>query len=557
MPETASPLIAGFDAGQTHTTCRLATLLPDGSWLAQGEGQGSGVSHLAADGGSARFVAALQSSGLSDCTGIVVAAATVEEPSVVVVNVSAITNISSAVAALTTQLSAASADDAATLQGAILSSLSASSVNVTLSAVQADLTASLVLAVVNATAELDTSTQNAALNVLASVANSTIVDTGNSTTAQTVTLALSAIATSAAVSNPAALTAVQTVVDTLTSSQARTLVAQLAAQAPGGEALAPLVTQSAMISTRVQVDAPGSSRLSSTSLKFNNSPSAFEPLPAALLADVTTSIVTQFMTLAFDPYAVANDTVGKRSNFTTSGGITRLALSRPDFTPIVVANASTPILFTLPPVNMSASGEQSACAFWDDNAKAYSGVGCVALPNPRPPNSSVFFLPGFNTTSDADIVRAWDINGTLAANCNYVLMDCGAVPVPGPVYPDPRSPLRFPAVACPPRSNVSNASAVPPPVLRVYYGAACALWRSDNAVNCFWDNALQTFRGAGCVFSAAPTACACRHLTDFAACRVPTIQTCSLSDMTSLGTSDVSWDERPSIRVACTIVRFG
>jgi N-acetylglucosamine kinase-like BadF-type ATPase len=62
MPEAAGPLIAGFDAGQTHTTCRLASLLPDGSWVAEGEGQGSGVSHLAADGGSARFVAALQSS---------------------------------------------------------------------------------------------------------------------------------------------------------------------------------------------------------------------------------------------------------------------------------------------------------------------------------------------------------------------------------------------------------------------------------------------------------------------------------------------------------------
>jgi len=62
MPEAAGPLIAGFDAGQTHTTCRLASLLPDGSWVAEGEGQGSGVSHLAADGGSARFTAALQSS---------------------------------------------------------------------------------------------------------------------------------------------------------------------------------------------------------------------------------------------------------------------------------------------------------------------------------------------------------------------------------------------------------------------------------------------------------------------------------------------------------------
>jgi hypothetical protein len=269
--------------------------------------------------------------------------------------------------------------------------------------------------------------------VLASVASVSVSNTTNNATAQTITSALSAIATSAAVSNPAALSVVPDVVDTMTGSQARTLVAQLAAQAPGAAELPPLVTQSAMISTSVQVDAPGSSRLSSTSLTFPNSSSAFEPLPAALLADVTTSIVTQFMTLAFDPYAAANGTTGSSSNFTTSGGITRLALSSPDGTAIVVANASTPILFTLPAVNMSASGEQSACAFWDVTANAYSGVGCVALPNPRPPNSSVFFTPGFSTTSDADIVRAWDINSTLAANCNYLLMDCGADPTPGPV----------------------------------------------------------------------------------------------------------------------------
>lgn len=62
MAEAAGPLIAGFDAGQTHTTCRLASLLPDRSWQALGEGTGSGVSHLAADGGQARFVAALRSS---------------------------------------------------------------------------------------------------------------------------------------------------------------------------------------------------------------------------------------------------------------------------------------------------------------------------------------------------------------------------------------------------------------------------------------------------------------------------------------------------------------
>ena len=62
MPDTERRLIAGFDAGQTHTTCRLATLKPDGSWQVLSEGQGTGVSHLAAEGGAPRFEAALGSS---------------------------------------------------------------------------------------------------------------------------------------------------------------------------------------------------------------------------------------------------------------------------------------------------------------------------------------------------------------------------------------------------------------------------------------------------------------------------------------------------------------
>jgi phenylacetic acid degradation operon negative regulatory protein len=62
MAEASRPLLAGFDAGQTHTTCRLAGLMPDGSWTALAEGQGGGVSHLAADGGSARFVTAIRGS---------------------------------------------------------------------------------------------------------------------------------------------------------------------------------------------------------------------------------------------------------------------------------------------------------------------------------------------------------------------------------------------------------------------------------------------------------------------------------------------------------------
>jgi phenylacetic acid degradation operon negative regulatory protein len=52
-------LIAGFDAGQTHTTCRLALA---GSGQRIGEGEGPGVCHLAASEGPGRFGAALRES---------------------------------------------------------------------------------------------------------------------------------------------------------------------------------------------------------------------------------------------------------------------------------------------------------------------------------------------------------------------------------------------------------------------------------------------------------------------------------------------------------------
>ncbi len=57
-------LIAGFDAGQTHTTCRLALASDGGSGPGRviGEGDGPGVCHLAAPEGPERFGAALRES---------------------------------------------------------------------------------------------------------------------------------------------------------------------------------------------------------------------------------------------------------------------------------------------------------------------------------------------------------------------------------------------------------------------------------------------------------------------------------------------------------------
>jgi N-acetylglucosamine kinase-like BadF-type ATPase len=56
---TSAVLIAGFDAGQTHTRCRLAQLHPGGNALVLAEGEGPGVSHLEALGGEQRFGQAL------------------------------------------------------------------------------------------------------------------------------------------------------------------------------------------------------------------------------------------------------------------------------------------------------------------------------------------------------------------------------------------------------------------------------------------------------------------------------------------------------------------
>jgi glucosamine kinase len=55
----AAGLIAGFDAGQSHTRCRLAHAAAAGVLA---EGEGPGISHLAAPGGEERFGAALRES---------------------------------------------------------------------------------------------------------------------------------------------------------------------------------------------------------------------------------------------------------------------------------------------------------------------------------------------------------------------------------------------------------------------------------------------------------------------------------------------------------------
>ncbi len=213
--------------------------------------------------------------------------------------------------------------------------------------------------------------------------------------------------------------------------------------------------------------------------------------------------------------------------------MTRLAFSNPNGSAIEVSNATVPITFTLPRVDTGSDG-QAVCAFWDVDTKAYATHGCVGIPQPQPPGHNLSWVAGFTAANDSALAWAWNLSGPLVAGCDVAVIDCN-VAQPRKIYPDPRNPLTVPAVACPPRANGTNASQ---PLLRVYFGTACALWQPGNELNCSWDAIKQSFVGGGCATS-GPTQCMCRHLTDFASARVPKIATCSLSDMTSLDPGDI------------------
>ena len=418
-----------------------------------------------------------------------------------------------------------------------------------LSAVAAASAASDVLAILSASNEtLSTNTQAAALTVLGQVARAGMP---NATTlvAQTVVSALSVLATSALnVSSAETLQGVQDVLGMLAASQRSSLAASMPAGSGGSSA----TTTSPLIQTRVQIDPPGSSRLTSTPLTAPGSPSAFAPMPANLLPS-DKPICTQFFSLAFDP--------NPRSANMSTTGVTRLAFTGLDGSPIEVANASTPIRFTLPrvPGLGAGGGVQAVCSFWDPAAGAYATHGCAGVPNPAPANHSVYFFAKFSTPDDASLAMSWNISGPMVddGSCSVAVIDCNA-PRPAVIYPNPLCPLSVPAVACPPRGGDNTTRQ---PVLRVFYGANCQLWQQGNAYNCSWDNVLQAFSGGGCVSSPGPTQCMCRHvsfaccmaarpmradarvptaqLTDFASARVPTISTCSLSDMMSLSPGDI------------------
>jgi hypothetical protein len=400
------------------------------------------------------------------------------------VNVSAIGDVAQATQAIAAQFTNLSAAAAVAQQSTFLASLSAGSSAANLSAAAAATTASLVLAVVSAApgVVLSVASQSAALSALSAAASAP--NNVSSSTVPSIMSALSAVATSAVANNPAALAQVLSVLSSLASSQAGSLAATLAALPLGAPPPAPASTSSPTIQTLVQIDPPGGSRLTTQLLTAPGSPSAFQPMPANLLP-TSTPIITQFFSLAFDPHAA--------SSTLNTTGMTRLAFSNLDGSPIEVANATTPIRFTLPRV---PTGGRAACLFWDPAAGAYATHGCATVPNVAPAGHFVSFVANFITPDDASLALSWNISGPMVddGSCSVSVLDCNvrAASAGG--------------VSCPAVSSGQQ------PVLRVYSGPQCALVQPGNACGCSWSNVMQAFVGAGCVVDAGQTQCMCRHV---------------------------------------------
>ena len=222
-------------------------------------------------------------------------------------------------------------------------------------------------------------------------------------------------------------------------------------------------------------------------------PCSFNPLPAAATAGAVGFLQTTFINLAFDPYATAveADSAGR-------GSVTRLELRHQGGTgggwvPLPVANLTDLVKFTQPAPGTLAGGGgglQAACVFWDAALGGYSSAGCVALPSPLPPGVAAQWVSGFNASAGvAALGRAWNFtseswSGPLLSGCTEATLDCSDPSQAGVrVFLNPQAPLQ-------PRGAISCGGAAAR-TLRVFHGAACALWDPFNDADCFWNATAQ------------------------------------------------------------------
>ncbi|KAK3277885.1 hypothetical protein CYMTET_14134 [Cymbomonas tetramitiformis] len=151
----------------------------------------------------------------------------------------------------------------------------------------------------------------------------------------------------------------------------------------------------------------------------------------------------------------------------------------------------------------------AACRFWNGSLGEYRGEGCATLPNPRPPNSSVYW-------------RTTDVSGLPALDAAWALIDLGVPPglVPGcaEVWD-----------AALPEYQGKDAG------YRKYIGEWCQLAEEGNAVGCWWEWRRRAFVGPGCEWD-AEASCLCTHLTDF---QVQETEVGSVSSPGSVATYDL------------------
>jgi hypothetical protein len=315
-------------------------------------------------------------------------------------------------------------------------------------------------------------------------------------------------------------------------------------QAPG-EAVS---ISSPGVQMTLQLDDPVSSSLFSAPLTAPGSAASFAPLPAAALAGAPPGapVQTTFSALAFDPF----------TGGASATGVVKLAFANADGSELKVANLTTPIFFSMPALEL-APGTRAQCRFWDTAAGAYSTDGCATLPNPAPAAEflALAWQAGVQLASPAQVAAAWGASGALLAGCSEVVLDCGdAADRKRSVVLDPNNLFTQPPVGC---GGATSG------VLRMFGGAACALYRPDNAARCAWNTTLQAFEGDGCA-AAAATQCAvritrtsphaphltrlthlrtsrtqCTHLTSFSGEPAPKIAVCSAKDMVNLDPRDI------------------
>ena len=411
------------------------------------------------------FLAALNSNlaaaGLGPCTGAAISAPVVAAP--LVLDLSAV-DLPVAGSSVLFTFANLSVVDAAALQTQLLDTLAVSAANATLTSQSASAAAALVLAVVSAApgVELSVASQSAALSVLSAASLAPMNATSG--VGQSIASALDAVATSAVSGgNYTALAAVVSILDTLAAGLATSLLDTLSSLAPGDPPPEPVTYSAPTIQMLVKVDPPGSSRLTTQPLSALGSASSFAPMPEGVLPTATPVVTTFLSVNSFDPH---------NSGMSVSG-MTRLAFSNADGSSIAVANLTTPILFSLPLVQVSA-GSKAACMFWDEAAVNYSTVGCATLPYPAPPGHTLQFVEGFTAENDMQLAMAWNITGPLLTE------DC--------------------------------AFAVQAPSLLIVSGDACPLLQTNNSYGCSWNNDIQAFEGPDCETAGSSTECMCRHV---------------------------------------------